>query len=299
MQTKTTSLTINPIIEHHLKQNPIAQGIIGIQLPGMASVTSINSVVSELFYQSDIQVVIIPPPLVDIFSSYIDKDVKSIGGRVQRDRLDGIRYNRVYVALYWDDLGSLNAHHHDIFFNFEEHKVLGGYRVTISDNRDVGADQVFGTETTVSGDKLVIASQMKTTVDALASQSQENSADVLFSHKSLMLRKPSDWWIEFPENTDQKLMTVNVLKYIQDNEAMFARVIRQVKDRIVDGTFGMGIILDFPEYPNVKATMEDGARGKFVVIKVGMVGFYFSTERTMFLDWHALMIDQLDELAGE
>jgi hypothetical protein len=299
MQTKTISLTINPIIEHHLKQNPIAQGIIGIQLPGMASVTSINSVVSELFYQSDIQVVIIPPPLVDVFSSYIDKDVKSIGGRVQRDRLDGIRYNRVYVALYWDDLGSLNAHHHDIFFNFEEHKVLGGYRVSISDNRDVGVDQVFGTETTVSGDKLVIASQMKTTVDALASQSQENSADVLFSHKSLMLRKPSDWWIEFPENTDQKLMTVNVLKYIQDNEAMFARVIRQVKDRIVDGTFGMGIILDFPEYPNVKATMEDGARGKFVVIKVGMVGFYFSTERTMFLDWHALMIDQLDELAGE
>jgi len=299
MQTKTISLTINPIIEHHLKQSPIAQGIIGIQLPGMASVTSINSVVSELFYQSDIQVVIIPPPLVDVFSSYIDKDVKSIGGRVQRDRLDGIRYNRVYIALYWDDLGSLNAHHHDIFFNFEEHKVLGGYRVTISDNRDVGVDQVFGTETTVSGDKLVIASQMKTTVDALASQSQENSADVLFSHKSLMLRKPSDWWIEFPENTDQKLITVNVLKYIQDNEAMFARVIRQVKDRIVDGTFGMGIILDFPEYPNVKATMEDGARGKFVVIKVGMVGFYFSTERTMFLDWHTLMIDQLDELAGE
>lgn len=142
MQTKTTSLTINPIIEHHLKQNPIAQGIIGIQLPGMASVTSINSVVSELFYQSDIQVVIIPPPLVDVFSSYIDKDVKSIGGRVQRDRLDGIRYNRVYVALYWDDLGSLNSQHHDIFFNFEEHKVLGGYQVSISDNREFGDDVV-------------------------------------------------------------------------------------------------------------------------------------------------------------
>lgn len=155
-------------------------------------------------------------------------------------------------------------------------------------------------ETTVSGNKFVLANQMKSVVSQVdTSKISDHPVDMLFSAKSMALRMPSDWWIEFPENTDQKLMTVNVLKYIQDNEAIFARVIRQVKDRIVDGTFGMGIILDFPEYPNVKATMEDGARGKFVVIKVGMVGFYFSTERTMFLDWHALMIDQLDELAGE
>lgn len=142
MQTKLISLTINPIIEHYLGQNPIEQGIIGIQLPGMSSVTSINSVVNELFYQGDIQVVIIPPPLIDIFSSFVDKDVKSIGGRVRRDRLDGIRYNRVYIALYWDNLGSLNAHHHDIFFNLEEHKVSGGYQVSISDNREFGDDTV-------------------------------------------------------------------------------------------------------------------------------------------------------------
>lgn len=68
--------------------------------------------------------------------------VKSIGGRVQRDRLDGIRYNRVYIALYWDNLGSLNAQHHDIFFNLEEHKVSGGYQVSISDNREFGGDTV-------------------------------------------------------------------------------------------------------------------------------------------------------------
>lgn len=140
METKLISLTINPIIEHYLGQNPIEQGIIGIQLPGMSSVTSINSVVNELFYQGNIQVVIIPPPLIGIFSSFIDKDVKSIGGRVQRDRLDGIRYNRVYIALYWDNLGSLNAQHHDIFFNFEEHKVSGGYQVSVSDNREFGGD---------------------------------------------------------------------------------------------------------------------------------------------------------------
>lgn len=142
MQTKLMSLTINPIIEHYLGQNPIEQGIVGIQLPGMVSVDIIDSVVSELFYQSDLQVVIIPPPLTNVFNPIHDKDVKAIAGRVQRDRLDGVRYNRVYIALYWNELGSLNAHHHDIFFNFEEHKVLGGYQVSISDNREFSGDTV-------------------------------------------------------------------------------------------------------------------------------------------------------------
>lgn len=294
MQTKTISLTINPIIEHHLKQNPIAQGVIGIQLPGMASVTSINSVVSELFYQTDIQVVIIPPPLVDVFSSYNDKDVKSIGVRVRRDRIDGIRYNRVYVALYWDDLGSLNAHHHDIFFNFEEHKVLGGYQVSISDNRDGGGDQVFSTETTVSGDKLVIASQMKTTVDVLASQSQGNSPNVLFSHKSLMLRKPDDWWIEFPEHADTKLLAGSLLSVINGNVIELNQMEEGVKRELALGDFGQGITKTFDITPStVRVNVINGATGKVVRFQIGGVQFFFNADRSIIHNWVKLMVDQL------
>lgn len=176
MQTKLMSLTINPMIEHYLEQNPIEQGIVGIQLPGMVRSTTINSVVNALFLQRDIQVVIIPPPLTSVFSSGVDKAIKAIGGRVQRDRNDGIRYNRVYIALYWDDLGSLNAHHHDIFFNFEENKGFGGYRVSISDNREFG------------GDKFVLANQMKTVTESVISG--KKCDDMLFSRKSLHLRNP-------------------------------------------------------------------------------------------------------------
>lgn len=299
MQTKLMSLNINTVIENYLSQNPISQGIIGIQLPGMVSTDIINGVVNDLFYNNSTQVVIIPPPLTTVFDSGVDKDIKAIAGRVQRDKLDGIRYNRVYIALYWDDLGSLNSHHHDIFFNFEERGKLGGYQVSISDNREFGGD-VLTLVKPRAGDKLVISNQMKTVLSQLDTNKVSGQpVEMLFSLKSLSLRGPADdWWIEFPEFTDEKSMASNILKYLQDNKQIFTDVIWVIKDRITNDIFGVGVILEFPKYNNIMATMIDGPSGRFVRIKVGMNYFFFSVERAIMFDWYKLMVDQLDVLAG-
>lgn len=299
MQTQLTSLTIGPIVGHYLETTPLSQGIIGIQVPGLIAVDDLNKLVIELFALgigiNEMQTVIIPPPQLGTFDASKKADVESIGGRVFRDRNDGIRYNRVYIALYWDDLGKLNSMYHDIFFQVEERQV-GGYQVSISDNRDVGVDQVFGTETTMSGNKFVIANQMKTTLDTLASQSEDKPVVVLFSKRSLMERSSGDWWIEFPEFTDEKLMAANLLKYVQDNEQIFTNVIWVIKDRIAKGTFGVGIILEFPEFPNIKTIMTDGPRGKFVRIQIGMSFFFFSVDLSITRNWAKLMTDQLEAL---
>lgn len=283
MQTKLMSLTINPIIEHYLEQNPIEQGIVGIQLPSLVSADTIYSVVNELFLQCNIQVVIIPPPLTSIFSSGVDKDIKAIGGRVQRDRNDGIRYNRVYIALYWDSLGSLNAHHHDIFFNFEEHKVSGGYQVSISDNREFG------------GDKVVLANQMKTVVDTVTQLGEEKPADVLFSHKSLVLRKPDDWWIEFPEHVDTKLLAGSLLSIIKDNLNELNYMEQSIKSQLTTGSLHQGIIQTFDITPStVRVIIASTERGKVIRLQIGSVQFFFNETHTGIHNWTQLMIDQLE-----
>ncbi|QZA70522.1 hypothetical protein AH04_35 [Erwinia phage AH04] len=285
MQTQLVSLTIGPIVEHYLETTPLSQGIIGIQVPGFITVDDLNKLVTELFAlgigTSEMQTVIIPPPQLGTFDASKKADVESIGGRVFRDRNDGIRYNRVYIALYWDDLGKLNSMRHDIFFQVEERQV-GGYQVSITDNREFG------------GDKVVYGNQLKSVIGTLASQSEDKPVDMLFSLKSLMLRKPDDFWIEFPEFTDEKLMAANLLKYVQDNEQIFTNVIWVIKDRISKGTFGVGIILEFPKCLNIRVIMTDGPRGKFVRIQVGMTFFFFSIDRPIIHDWVKLMINQLE-----
>jgi len=82
----------------------------------------------------DLQIVIVPPPLIGVFFASSEKDIKAIGGRVQRDRTDGIRYNRLYVALYWDDLGKSNIEHHDVFFDVTI-TPTGAVETVITDNR--------------------------------------------------------------------------------------------------------------------------------------------------------------------
>lgn len=292
-----TGVNFVKMIQHKLESNPLQQGIIGIQLPGMASTDIINVVVNELFYNSDIQVVIIPPPLTTVFASGVDKDVKAIGGRVQRDRLDGIRYNRVYIALYWDDLGSLNSVHHDIFFQVEE-AGSGAYRVSISDNRDFGGDSIKVINDKSSPDLLsdaVIESQMKETL------SLDN---VPFTYNSLPghppVRIPDDWFVEFPPNTeDNKLLAGGALKYIQDNLDIVTNVIKDAKDRINKTTIPMGVILDYTEYPIIRGAMRDTPKGPYVLIKIGMVNFGFSVQRAMTFDWYGLMVAELYLLTGE
>lgn len=178
-------------------------------------------------------------------------------------------------------------------------EVVKGYDVWVT----IGSDEVtFNNnlpDTTVSGDKFVVANQMKNVLSQVdINKVSDQPVDMLFSLKSMALRTPVDWWIEFPEFTDEKRMAVNILKYVQDNEKMFTDIISIIKDRITNNTFGVGIILEFSKYNNVMATMISGPRGNFVRIKVGMNYFFFSVERAITFDWYKLMVDQLDILAG-
>lgn len=141
----------------------------------------------------------------------------------------------------------------------------------------------------------VFSDRLKNTVERVADVTKsDGEMNVLFSHKSMLLRKPDDWWIEFPENTDKNMMTITLLKYIQDNKQMFSIVILAAKERIGTNAFGIGTILEFTEYPNIKVTMSDGPHGKFVRIKVGAVYFFFSVDRAIMSDWYQLMIKQLE-----
>jgi len=295
-----TGVNFVKMIQHKLESNPLQQGIIGIQLPGMVSTDIINVVVNELFYNSDIQVVIIPPPLTTVFASGVDKDVKAIGGRVQRDRLDGIRYNRVYIALYWDDLGSLNSVHHDIFFQVEE-AGSGAYRVSISDNRDFGGDSVKVVEPETTGDKVVFANKMKTVLSQVDSTTvSDEPVDMLFSRDSIAKRLLGDWWIDFPEHVaDKKLMAANVLAYVQDHQVEMHQVINDIRDRYANGNFGPGIIVTYPWFPSAEVTMMQVKSGKYVRIKVGMVHFFFSVDRTDGVNWYDWMLTELNSLASD
>lgn len=143
--------------------------------------------------------------------------------------------------------------------------------------------------------KFVFANQMKTTVDAVTQMDKDKPVEMLFSLKSTVLREPEDWWIDFSKFTDEKLIAVGLLKYVQDNENLLTDVIAAVKDHITNNTFGVGTILEFSKFPNIKVIMTDGPRGKFVRIQIGMVYFSFSAERAIMFDWYKLMIDQLKE----
>lgn len=286
MQTQLVSLTIGPIVEHYLETTPLSQGIIGIQVPGFITVDDLNKLVTELFAlgigTSDMQTVIIPPPQLGTFDASKKADVGSIAGRVFRDRNDGIRYNRVYIALYWDDLGKLNSIHHDIFFQVEECQV-GGYQVSITDNREFG------------GDKVVYSNQLKSVVDTLASQSEDKPVDMLFSLKSLMLGKPDDFCIEFPEFlSDTKRTASWLLQYIKDNEQTVNASINDVHDRITCKSLGPNVLPTFPNYPNIGAIVKDGPNGKFARIKIGMIFIYFSIERAMLFNWYDLIVNKLE-----
>lgn len=127
------------LISDYLNEKPLKQGIIGIQVDSMINCKDLDMVQQSLFdipgeTNYDLQIVIVPPPLIGVFFASSEKDVKAIGGRVQRDRTDGIRYNRLYVALYWDDLGKSNIEHHDVFFDVTI-TPTGAVETVITDNR--------------------------------------------------------------------------------------------------------------------------------------------------------------------
>lgn len=119
------------MIKCDLETHPIKQGIIGIQLPEMVAAATINNFVNNLFYQVDVEAVVIPPPLINKFSQYSNKDVETIGRRVERDRDNSLSHNRLHLAFYWDSLGVLNKESHDVFFHVKDRE-NGGFEISVS-----------------------------------------------------------------------------------------------------------------------------------------------------------------------
>lgn len=81
-------------------------GIIGIQIP-----THVGTVEEHEFYDWLIGAfepngphhVVIPKPDLKWFNMRDPSQVSALAGRVSRDRIDGVRYNRLFIALYGSD----------------------------------------------------------------------------------------------------------------------------------------------------------------------------------------------------
>lgn len=78
-------------------------GIIGIVYPQHLGVVEEQEFHEWLVTQFEAQGphhVIIPVPNIDWFNMRSPSQVTALAGRVARDRVDGVRYNRLFVALY-------------------------------------------------------------------------------------------------------------------------------------------------------------------------------------------------------
>lgn len=100
-------------------------GIIGILYPkhlGTAEEQEFCDWLINEFSPSGPHAIIVPAPDVDWFNMNNPKDVVSLTGRVERDRNDGVRYNRLYIALYRTDNAPPEAVRvqHDWFFTIGE-----------------------------------------------------------------------------------------------------------------------------------------------------------------------------------
>lgn len=119
------------IIGSVLDQTGIKQGIIGILAPYMGAVEEMEFCRS-LFDIGDVQLIILPPPDTAWFDKNNKDQMKSLEGRIIRDKTDGIRYNRVYVALYNDALPEHVKEAHDVFVYVTQYPV----EIGIKDYRD-------------------------------------------------------------------------------------------------------------------------------------------------------------------
>lgn len=78
-------------------------GIIGIQIPfapGSVELDEFNSYLTECLKEYDTDIVIITEPKPKWFHHKDKVQMEALARRVNRDRNDGIRYNRLFIALY-------------------------------------------------------------------------------------------------------------------------------------------------------------------------------------------------------
>lgn len=113
---------LDNIIEKALTEFPIQQGIIGIFFPepmGTMEDFEFHSTLIGLgeILKYDFQAVILPPPLRNWFDVNDKLQMEALARRVDKDKTDGIRNNRVYIALYTDYPTDEVIKAHDFWFD--------------------------------------------------------------------------------------------------------------------------------------------------------------------------------------
>lgn len=135
-----SSYDLDRILFNVLVESGIQQGIVGIKLPLIMGVVQEQEFYVGLLHmgkslsQNGLQFIILPPPLESAFSLDNKTQMESLGRRIQRDHDDGIRYNRLYIALYQPAMPDVIIPHHDLFIDLAPYhfEIMG----TVTDNRE-------------------------------------------------------------------------------------------------------------------------------------------------------------------
>ncbi|AEV89468.1 hypothetical protein OBP_031 [Pseudomonas phage OBP] len=109
----------------------LQQGIIGISLSNLGTREEMDFYTGLVYLQKKLphlNFAVLPTPTFDMDNS---TDVESLSRRVERDGLDGIRYNRIFFAVYQDyEVPDLVRKSHDLFMDVEE--LHGRYQANVS-----------------------------------------------------------------------------------------------------------------------------------------------------------------------
>ncbi len=174
--------------DHVNRHRPLQQGIIGIHLPRCHGTVERYEFLDALMHldeavKYDLQVIVLPPPLIQHFNIDNPTQADALYRRVQRDHDDGIRYNRLYIALYTEYPSDKTIQAHDVWFDTFEHHP--GYNIVVTDHRKLP-----------DGDKVIFSNSMKSVVATILPDSDpkdnESIPDILFSQRSMNLRLGKD-----------------------------------------------------------------------------------------------------------
>lgn len=105
---------IEEILENH---ELFKQGIVGIELPDMGTTDTYETLGQILGTReiNGIGVCVIPEPVFEFLNSPVEDRSQDLLRRIKRDRIDGIRYNRIYIALYERNFPEELKKAHDVF----------------------------------------------------------------------------------------------------------------------------------------------------------------------------------------
>lgn len=127
------------LIQQAIDTTGIEQGIIGVKVPRMGIEESCEFHEGVFYIQDnnpELNFAYLPTPNMDHFKSVQD-NYAALARRVERDGLDGVRYNRIFIAVYQEvNVPEVVVKAHDIFLDITS-PAYSSYRcvMTVKDNK--------------------------------------------------------------------------------------------------------------------------------------------------------------------